>query len=157
MFMDEQNPDEYIIPLQDQRVFGAGIRRKRVQFVPSSSHLTKSTQTSVTKSGATGDFYLSLVLPKSNEGKERSPAESNTLCEVCNIPLGPENSDNKATGKPTVPDVPHESLLAHQVCLSHSHPPSHLDRSRKGLQYLESYGWDPDSRKGLGREGQGIR
>jgi len=156
--MDDQNQDdEYFIPLQDQRVFGAGINRKRIQFVPSSSQLT-STQTSVSKSDTVGDFYLSLVLPKSNEGVEKPPVESRTLCEVCNLPIDFESDCNEATNETTVPDAkPHESSLAHQVCLSHSHPPSHLDRSRKGLQYLESYGWDPDSRKGLGKEGQGIR
>jgi hypothetical protein len=47
--------------------------------------------------------------------------------------------------------------LAHQVCLTHSHPPSHLDRNRKGLAYLSSYGWDPDARVGLGASGQGIQ
>ena len=43
------------------------------------------------------------------------------------------------------------------VCLTHSYPPSHLDRSRQGLKYLSSYGWDPDSRQGLGITGEGIR
>ncbi|KAF2804786.1 uncharacterized protein BDZ99DRAFT_143106 [Mytilinidion resinicola] len=36
------------------------------------------------------------------------------------------------------------------------HPPSHIDRTRKGLSYLESYGYDPDSRTGLGAKGDGI-
>ncbi|KAJ5558262.1 hypothetical protein N7535_008476 [Penicillium sp. DV-2018c] len=37
-------------------------------------------------------------------------------------------------------------------------PPSHLDRTRAGLRYLSTYGWDPDSRLGLGAAGrEGIR
>lgn len=43
------------------------------------------------------------------------------------------------------------------MCLNHSHPPSHVDRNRKGYTYLSSYGWDPDSRLGLGASGQGIQ
>ncbi|KAJ5757772.1 uncharacterized protein N7511_006466 [Penicillium nucicola] len=68
-------------------------------------------------------------------------------CEICNLPL------------PTNPtDQPHEASLAHQVCLTHSHPPSHLDRTRQGMRYLSTYGWDPDSRRGLGAPGrEGIR
>lgn len=53
---------------------------------------------------------------------------------------------------------PHEASLAHQLCLTHSHPPSHLDRTRHGMRYLSAYGWDPDSRVGLGMPGrEGIR
>lgn len=52
---------------------------------------------------------------------------------------------------------PHETSLVHQVCLAHSHPPSHLDRNRAGVKYLSSYGWDPDSRLGLGAKGEGVR
>lgn len=52
----------------------------------------------------------------------------------------------------------HDTSLAHQLCLAHSHPPSHLDRTRHGLRYLSAYGWDPDSRLGLGMPGrEGIR
>lgn len=43
------------------------------------------------------------------------------------------------------------------VCLKHSHPPPDFDRTRPGLKYLSSYGWDPDSRLGLGASGEGIR
>ena len=50
----------------------------------------------------------------------------------------------------------HESSIAHQVCLQHSHPPSHLDRAHVGVRYLSSYGWDPDNRKGLGAREEGI-
>ncbi|KAK2675752.1 hypothetical protein RAB80_007937 [Fusarium oxysporum f. sp. vasinfectum] len=32
-----------------------------------------------------------------------------------------------------------------------------LDRSRMGLKALKSQGWDPDARRGLGREGEGMR
>lgn len=52
--------------------------------------------------------------------------------------------------------IPHEASLAHQVCLPHAHPPSALDRRRKGVAILQSYGWNPDERRGLGVEEAGI-
>ena len=33
-----EDEEDYFLPLEDQRVFGAGIRRKRVPFVRSSEH-----------------------------------------------------------------------------------------------------------------------
>jgi hypothetical protein len=86
------------------------------------------------------------------------------LCELCNLPLSaPPSVDSPADAETTATDkkkrgVPHEASIAHQVCLEHSHPPSHLDRTRHGLRYLAAYGWDPDSRVGLGVAGRtGIR
>ena len=116
------------------------------------------------------DRYLSIVLPKSTSSPEdhthapeiasepssTEPSEkirpTPSLCEICNLPMA--NIDDTLTGTNS---KPHESSLVHQVCLSHSHPPSHLDRTRHGLKYLSCYGWDPDSRLGLGAAGEGIR
>lgn len=165
--MDEEA--EPLVPLQDQRVFGAGVKRKRVTFVPaeaiSTQNATKSTNHSAS---AVGDRYLSLVLedrrtttesrvdknvdPKSTASTiiEKSNAE-NVLCEICDLPIE-SGSDGSFVGV-----KPHESSLVHQLCLPHSRPPSHLDRNRHGLKYLSSYGWDPDSGLGLGATGAGIR
>ncbi|KAI9751615.1 MAG: hypothetical protein M1815_001031 [Lichina confinis] len=160
--------DEYTIPLQDQRVFGAGIKRKRVQFVPATSSSTADT-VSTPKASSTGEsvanFYESLVLapsradPSARVTDDFMPVidkESHTpdtrkddrqLCEVCHLPLSSSGSQ----------DGQHETSLAHQVCLEHSFPPSHLDPRNRGLQYLSSYGWDPNSRLGLGPSGEGRR
>jgi hypothetical protein len=180
--------ETYEIPLQDQRVFGAGIKRKRVKFVASKSS-SNSPATSSTPSKSVSDLYLSLVLPKdapsTEESSQSTPAstpppivlaDSSTtsqsqVCEVCNLPISSTSTSVVATSqdngenlpsstepntRPASKPRPHESSLAHQVCLTHSHPPSHLDRTRKGLTYLSSYGWDPGSRLGLGAQGQGI-
>lgn len=176
--------EDYFLPLEDQRVFGAGIRRKRVPFVRSSEHElnTTSTNTSTTSTGpGTGpgpsiaDKYLSIVLPKGGEEKpdpstaEESAAERDReqeqgpVCEICNFPLpapAPTPTNNADTNAD--PDLTlrkkHDASLAHQLCLAHSHPPSHFDRTRHGLRYLSAYGWDPDSRLGLGMPGrEGIR
>jgi hypothetical protein len=157
-----EGEDEYFIPLQDQRVFGAGIKRKRVAFIPPAlSPTVPPTSTSAT----VGDRYLSIVFPskgkvlgsQDQEMMESSDIpssisihENGSICRICNLPI----QDPQTTG---VGLKPHQALIAHQVCLPHSSPPSHLDRKRKGLKYLASYGWDPDSRLGLGATGKGIR
>jgi len=184
--------ETYEIPLQDQRVFGAGIKRKTVKFVPSTAASSASPPPSGTSAKSVSDFYLKLVLPSeensSNKGLpavvsssslpkdpadlEQPRSEQNKLqvCEICNLPLtsapdalltsmdeidtsAPDPSKIRPSPKPR----PHEASIAHMVCLTHSHPPSHLDRNRKGLAYLSAYGWDPDSRLGLGASGQGIQ
>lgn len=154
--MSEQDED-YYVPLEDQRVFGAGIKRKRIAFVPATS-----TEPSTPIAGPpaptsnVADKYLSIVgLSRASSAPPTSTPPSSstdspttttttappTLCTVCARPLSPT----------------HESTIAHQVCLTHSHPPSHLDRSRAGVRYLATYGWDPDSRVGLGARADGMR
>ncbi|KAG9238495.1 hypothetical protein BJ875DRAFT_450914 [Amylocarpus encephaloides] len=173
--------DEYEIPLQDQRVFGSGIKRRRVKFVPSTSGATSSVTSSTTPANSISDMYLRLVLPEGSEddasiGNANFMVEHNkgeeisvSTCEICNLPLSSPPSAKSTTLRDGVADTglstsvpvsttnPHEASFAHQVCLQHSHPPSHVDRNRKGLAYLSSYGWNPDSRFGLGASGQGIQ
>lgn len=146
--------DEYILPLQDQRVFGAGIKRKRVQFVPS-SEAPGYQQPSQTLGSSISTSYLDLVLskqgPQSNgrlndQLDDQKDSNEQQRCPTCSLPI---------TSLPG--STPHAALLAHQLSLPHSHPPSALARDRKGLQLLEAQGWDPDSRLGLGAQGEGIR
>merc|ERR1711939_104417 len=149
--MAESGEDEdYFVPLEDQRVFGAGIKRKRIAFVPASSTESSLPATSGSGSGSKqsiADRYLHIVLskaattPSTPEGTVPDSDPSPSLCTVCHRPLSPT----------------HETTIAHQLCLEHSHPPSHLDRSRPGLRYLNAYGWDPDSRVGLGARSEGVR
>lgn len=171
--------DEYYLPLEDQRAFGAGITRTRVKFVPAAENVSTTETINATDqksalSTSVGDTYLSIVLKK-REGKEAtalvnqttdkqsahsSPqpstitksiqedtttAESTSICPICSTEI-------HSTATHT-----HESSIPHQFSLPHSHPPSHLDRTRPGLKYLESYGWNPDARQGLGTSGTGIR
>lgn len=168
-----EDDEGYHVPLQDQRVFGAGVKRKRVPFVPARTDAPPISTSS--PSSKIGDRYLSVVLQNTDLAKGDitpkgfSPehvdatakgrtgagsAEDSTervLCEICRLPMEQTNRTMVSSSRP------HEASLAHQVCLAHSYPPSHLDRTRKGLQYLSSYGWDPDSRLGLGITGEGIR
>ncbi|CRL29407.1 D111/G-patch [Penicillium camemberti] len=106
----------------------------------------------------TQDMTQDIIPPPPPIGPAPAPAPASApvaseYCEVCKLPIP------KATADATDQNPrPHESSLAHQICLTHSHPPSHLDRTRSGLRYLSTYGWDPDSRLGLGASGrEGIR
>ena len=164
--------DDYLVPLQDQRVFGAGIKRKRIAFI-SAGDPPSSPPRPTASSSNVAERYLSIVLkaatPVSAEeltsNKEAvtqtlSTAESQ-VCEVCHLPLS-SAAEKSATNSweihtHQINSRPHEATLPHQVSLPHSHPPSHLSRSHPGLRYLSSYGWDPDSRLGLGATGEGIR
>ncbi|KAI7270657.1 hypothetical protein KC345_g7379 [Hortaea werneckii] len=169
--------DEYEIPLRDQRYFGAGIKRKRIQFVPSSSthdwQQSTSLPTTPVSSSSAADKYLSIVLKNNTTKKalERPTSAPPTQDESGPRPPSPcaKTNDNASvttttTLEPTpcptchrpIPsgqELAHQSSLTHQIALTHSHPPSHLDRKRKGLAVLESQGWDPDSRVGLGASG----
>jgi hypothetical protein len=198
--------EDYFVSLEDQRVFGAGIKRKRVPFVRASDGLhTTAPSVSISKEPArsVADIYSSIVLSKKHKADtnkadkqekevvadledEVSPAaiatvasSKNTIdnqptteaqketvavaetavCEICNLPFTTKprkdaDLDEAETTSITTKHAPHEASMVHQICLQHSHPPSHLDRTRHGLRYLASYGWDPDSRVGLGAEGR---
>lgn len=149
-----QDDEEYYVPLVDQRVFGAGLKRKRVAFVPAVSNESVS---HATTPSSVASRYLSIVMQKkqnldTDKANQQSvdtveQIQNSQNCLVCNQPLS--STDSKETT--------HDTSIAHQICEKHSHPPSHLDRSRRGLQYLQDYGWDPDARQGLGAHQEGIR
>ncbi|KAI0840996.1 hypothetical protein F5Y06DRAFT_262267 [Hypoxylon sp. FL0890] len=160
MAPEEYSDPEYDVPLQNKRPFGSGLKRERVVFVPASSGNLNTTEekTSAKPAQSVSDLYLSIVLPQGKEAGQTTSAEDSDItttpqiCEICQLPLdeSSESSEKAKTGS-----RPHEASIAHQVCLAHSHPPSALDRSRMGLNVLQSQGWDPDSRRGLGAEQQG--
>ena len=156
--------NDYFIPLQDQSVFGVGIKRKRVTFVPATTISNPKVPDST--SAEIGEYYLSVVLKnnsvKKSKVRERTTSESPLneiqqqssskviICDICHIAIQDDEGSTRVNTKG------HETSIAHQVCLSHSYPPSHLDRNRKGLKYLSSCGWDPDGRVGLGAAEDGI-
>ncbi|KAH9887172.1 G-patch domain-containing protein [Xylariomycetidae sp. FL2044] len=155
---DSGHEDE--VPFQERRPFGAGLKRKRVVFVPASSDTisTVENKEATRPSKSVSDIYLSLVLPDEaskdgSAGGVDTSAASQT-CSICSLPLSDMDT---ALAEGISKKRPHEASIAHQVCLTHSHPPSALDRSRMGLNVLQSQGWDPDSRAGLGAQQQGIQ
>lgn len=153
-FREDENDhvDDDDTPLHHKRAFGSGLKRKRVEFVRAQEPELSSVTTAVKPAISIGDLYASVVLKDTPDASKTSTRDTSaapqdeepTICPVCALPV-------------TESSRPHESSLAHQVCLTHSHPPSALDRSRMGLRALEAKGWDPDARQGLGREGEGMR
>ncbi|KAK3369093.1 hypothetical protein B0T24DRAFT_352948 [Lasiosphaeria ovina] len=148
---DDDDYDE--IPLQYKRPFGTSAYQRPISFVPASADggnlvSSSSQQQPEQKGEIVADWYLSIVSP--NTTRDDSKATDGSLgemCEICNLPLDSLDSDARRA---------HETTLAHQICIPHSHPPSALDRTRRGLAVLEQQGWDPDAREGLGASGQGI-
>ncbi|PNY23206.1 Uncharacterized protein TCAP_06845 [Tolypocladium capitatum] len=145
------------VPLHHKKPFGAGLKRKRVEFVRATA-ADQGMQASVPSAERgllASDLYASVVLGAAKSGPasrtespaagtEEEPKPEPTICSVCSLPI-------------TTSVRKHEASLAHQVSLEHSHPPSALDRSRMGLRTLQSQGWDPDARRGLGLDGEGVR
>jgi hypothetical protein len=174
----DDDDDEYEIPLRDQRYFGAGLKRKRVRFVPSTEQADQIGSTSLSatpKASSAADRYLSIVLGQSNTAERASSAPAPE--HVTLAPAQTKESKKASILEDTKPlDVTaglycdlcrrsiaanvtraaHEGSIAHQISLQHSYPPSHVDRDRKGLAVLQDHGWDPDSRLGLGAKGEGI-
>ena len=152
----------------DRKSFGAGLKRKRIEFVPADA----SSPAAIPKPAphrSLGDRYLSITLsnggsltsssqiPGTSDAEDNDEVETanepkdSIICKMCKLPI--HTNEYEAAAAPLL----HEVSLAHQICVEHSYPPSHLDRNRHGLKYLSSYGWDPDSRLGLGVLGAGIK
>lgn len=156
MSEDEFDDLDDDVPLHHRRPFGSGLRRNEIKFVPASSEDPKATEQSRARPhGQTvSDLYLSMVLKKPDPAAQQATVVEEPaveLCEVCKMPLTAASETAATDGSH------HEASIAHQVCLTHSHPPSALDRGRMGLSVLESQGWDPDARSGLGAGGQGVQ
>lgn len=171
--MADSDEEHYTVPLRDQRYFGAGIRRKRVQFVPSAPDTTSASSLEPNAGLTASERYLSIVFgkqrppsaPPSSSGHTENSLDStrksstdealdqtaesrpdiSNICNICTLPIQSGEHAQR-----------HESSVAHQVCLPHVYPPSALDRTGKGIGILQSYGWDPDQRLGLGAAGEGV-
>jgi hypothetical protein len=135
---DSDSHEEDHVIRHDYRPGGPRSVKPPVQFVRAQSDEIVPPAPTTTGSSSIGDSYLAVVMPG---GKSRSQEPSEPLCPICNLPLS---------------NPSHETSIAHQVRLPHVHPPSSVDRTRKGLAYLQSFGWDPDSRDGLGARQEGI-
>ncbi|KFG81671.1 putative G-patch domain protein [Metarhizium anisopliae] len=146
---DDSEDDE--IPLHHKKPFGSGLKRNKIEFVRATESDDGTAAVSKPRvATAIGDLYASIVLGDGQVNSVSAAATTTTaspqpdICPVCSLPI-------------TTSLKEHEASLAHQVSMPHSHPPSALDRSRMGLRALKSQGWDPDARRGLGVEGEGVR
>lgn len=166
---DEEYEEAEDVPLHHMKPFGSGLRRNEIKFVPASNEESTVIENENSKSSGQNirDFYLNMVLKKStisNGETSTEPARETQetdieVCEVCKMPITSTSSTNSKSHQPNNAGKAshHEASIVHQVCLTHSHPPSALDRNRMGLSVLEAAGWDPDARTGLGATGQGVQ
>lgn len=140
---ESSSDDEYTVPFVGPAPYLAGLKKKKIKFVAAGT-LEGTLNDAPSLSGQDiAAQYLALVMGEEKPLQQEEQVTS--VCEVCKLPV------------PGKERAKHEASLAHQVSLSHAHPPSSVDRTRKGVAYLKSYGWDPDSRLGLGASGEGIR
>ncbi|KAE9965027.1 hypothetical protein BLS_007908 [Venturia inaequalis] len=137
----DEEIETYTVPLREPLYYGAGVKKQGIKFVPASA---PSITTETAKPANVGNRYLEIVFgKKATSDREQVAITAKSTCDICRLPI------NSTTA------VAHEASLAHQVCLEHIHPPSAIDRTRKGTTYLQDMGWDPDSRLGLGASGDG--
>ena len=180
--MDDRDEEGYVGPEDWRRhkPYGAGISRKRINFVKAGSASATPATTVATKTSTdVSSFYLDLVLKGSKAmpgapalATDATPKTTTTATragDVEGVELTASNERKeevvvaKDTSYPLLvcdtcslpihdPET-HQHTLAHQSSLPHSELPHHLDRSSQGLKYLVSQGWDPDKKVGLGKEG----
>ncbi|KAF8421278.1 hypothetical protein EV426DRAFT_222192 [Tirmania nivea] len=160
--------------------YGAGISRKRINFIKAGSAPATPATTSTTSTDVSS-FYLNLVLkgPKTTPGTPNSATDATPTAMATRAgdegrvgltaSTGREEEDEEVAvalaedthlhpicdtcSLPIHDPETHQHTLAHQSSLPHSELPHHLDRSSQGLKYLISRGWDPDRKVGLGKEG----
>jgi hypothetical protein len=140
--MDNDQDDEFELPPAKDH-FDFGFRRNAVKFLPASVSEAETPQQKNSGSILT-DFYLSRGLISSEKPSEDSDVPNAVLCEYCKILVDPAKLSE------------HQTSFKHELNRPHIYPPSAIDRTRKGVAFLQSKGWDPDSRKGLGASGEGI-
>jgi hypothetical protein len=116
-----------------------GLWRYPVKFVSASSE-DPAIKLPAPKPLSIADQYLAIVFPNGPPKEEIK----HPICPTCNEPI--TEADDQA----------HFLSIGHQMSLPRNPTPSSIDRTRMGLKYMEKYGWDVDSRKGLGVAGEGI-
>ncbi|KAL7276471.1 hypothetical protein RUND412_000533 [Rhizina undulata] len=178
-YIMEYHKDEIqdLEPVNDWRSltpYNAGIKRKKVTFVPAGYLQTEAFpgSTRISTTGRTGrdvsEFYLKLVglgsLKGKKEavegGKEREASGGSLETDTGSQEIEEVETREKeicSTCNLPILDSAHETSTAHQSSLPHSRPPHHYPRSSKGLKVLVESGWNPDDTLGLGPEGQGLR
>ncbi|KAJ5121333.1 uncharacterized protein N7515_009294 [Penicillium bovifimosum] len=171
--------EDYYLPPEQVRPFTSGVRRKRVQFVRSSDlDTTTATPTPSSSSGTSiADKYLSIVMKQAPSTSPSTPTQRPPSPTIRTQSAPPTDttvaSPPASASQPDSVQNPQQQTLQplqykNPAPTKHPSPtnsasptptpPSHLDRTRAGLRYLSTYGWDPDSRLGLGAAGrEGIR
>lgn len=99
-----------------------------------------------------GDLYDRIAFPHGKpevrETVNADHAPESAKCPTCGGELPLDDAGRRV----------HTSSIVHQLALgASSRAPAAIDRKSKGLKMMEKYGYDPDERKGLGVEGEGLK
>ena len=152
-------------------------KRRRIEFVSPSTTNAGNVKKPTSNGLESHDLYYSIIYPGMNDAMVFSQNSDPTVNAKVMTSGDPTTTTNEASDFRPVPQdleyVPaccvvcghprrvdesigqHEVSFVHQLCKSHSHPPSAIDRRGKGFTYLSAHGWDPDERLGLGASGEG--
>lgn len=127
-------------PFVDHRAYGRGLWKHPIDFVAATSDVSTPARDPI--NGRTmAERYLAIMFPN---GQPVPKPEAYPLCGICSEPV--KESDHRI----------HYLSPAHQAALPRAPIPSSIDRTRMGLKYLQTYGFDVDARVGLGASGQGM-
>jgi hypothetical protein len=119
-----------------------GLRRYPVKFVAaSSSEPQAEPESTAPKPLSFAEQYLAIVFPN---GVPKDPEVTGPICPICKEAITEKD------------EAEHNRSIGHRLSLPRAKFPSSIDRTRMGLKYLEKYGFDVDSEKGLGADGEGI-
>lgn len=142
---DEHDPryndaDVSTAPFTSHQAYGRGLWKNPITFVPAAPEV-KSTPSNAVDGQSIAQKYLAIMFPN---GQPTPEPDTYPLCGICGTPV--RESDHRI----------HFLSPAHQAALPRAPTPSAIDRTRMGLKYMQSYGWDVDARMGLGANGEGM-
>lgn len=142
---DEEDPryndaDVSTEPFTSHTAYGRGLWKNPVAFVPAAPEV-KPTSSNTIDGQSVAQKYLAIMFPN---GQPTPNLDTYPLCGICGEPV--KEADHRI----------HFLSAAHQAALPRAPIPSAIDRTRMGLKYMQSHGWDVDARMGLGARGEGM-
>lgn len=142
---EEEDPryddaDVSTAPFTSHQAYGRGLWKNPIAFVPAAPAVP-STPSNTIDGQSIAQKYLAIMFPN---GQPIPEPDTYPLCGICGTPV--KESDHRI----------HFISSAHQAALPRTPIPSAIDRTRMGLKYMQTYGWDVDARMGLGANGEGM-
>ncbi|KAJ4990028.1 g-patch domain-containing protein [Stagonosporopsis vannaccii] len=127
-------------PFTSHSAYSRGLWKEPIAFVPAAPE-AQPAPSNTTDGQSIAQKYLAIMFPN---GQPTPAPDSYPLCGICGDPV--KEADHRV----------HFLSAAHQSALPRAPIPSAIDRTRMGLKYMQSYGWDVDARVGLGVRGEGM-
>lgn len=132
--------DVSTLPFTSHSTYGRGLWKNPIAFVPAAPATVPAPSKPV-DGQSIAQKYLEIMFPN---GQPMPEPDAYPLCGICGEPV--KETDHRI----------HFLSAAHQAALPRAPVPSAIDRTRMGLKYMQSFGWDVDARVGLGARGEGM-